>query len=394
VVDYVHYWKERAEIPAKQILRWMKVSEGTFYNWRQRYGKVNEHNGWIPRDHWLEEWEKRAILDFYWDHPLEGYRRLTYMMLDANVVAASATSVYRVLKRAGVMNRRNSKPSQKGKGFHQPGRPHRHWHVDIAYLNIAGTFYFLCSVLDGYSRFIVHWEIREKMEEIDVETILQRAREEYPDETPRIITDNGPQFIAKEFKHFIRISGMTHVKTSPYYPQSNGKLERYHRTIKSECIRPKTPLSLEDARRVVTTYVRQYNEERLHSALQYVTPLDKLLGREQAIFAERDRKLEEARALRAQRRAEQRPQLRERGRDATLEVDWAEDTALRGRNRSADPVAKTEESGSLPGQGANSSVTSRDPNSSGLAPRRQIPGGLGDSVPHSRKSAEGPSSTC
>ena len=88
-------------------------------------------------------------------------------------------------------------------------------------------------------------------------------------------------------------------------------MERYHRTIKSECIRPKTPLSLEDGRRVVTTYVRQFNEERLHSALQYVTPLDKLLGREQAIFAERDRKLEEARALRAQRRAEQRPQLRE-----------------------------------------------------------------------------------
>ncbi len=392
MVDYVHYWKERAEIPAKQILRWMKVSEGTFYKWRQRYGKVNEHNGWIPRDHWLEEWEKRAILDFYWDHPLEGYRRLTYMMLDADVVAASASSVYRVLKRAGVLNRRNSKPSQKGKGFHQPRRPHQHWHVDIAYLNIAGTFYFLCTILDGYSRFIVHWEIREKMEEVDVETILQRAREEYPGETPRIITDNGPQFIAKEFKHFIRISGMTHVKTSPYYPQSNGKLERYHRTIKSECIRPKTPLSLEDARRVVTTYVQQYNEQRLHGALQYVTPLDKLLGREQAIFAERDRKLEEARSLRAQRRANQRPQLRERGKDATLEVDWAEDTALRGRNRSADPVAKTEESGSLHGQGASSSVT--DPNSSGLAPKRQIPGGLGDRVPHSRKTAEGPSSTC
>ncbi len=392
MVDYVRYWKERAEIPAKQILRWMKVSEGTFYKWRQRYGKVNEHNGWIPRDHWLEEWEKRAILDFYWDHPLEGYRRLTYMMLDADVVAASASSVYRVLKRAGVLNRRNSKPSQKGKGFHQPRRPHQHWHVDIAYLNIAGTFYFLCTILDGYSRFIVHWEIREKMEEVDVETILQRAREEYPGETPRIITDNGPQFIAKEFKHFIRISGMTHVKTSPYYPQSNGKLERYHRTIKSECIRPKTPLSLEDARRVVTTYVQQYNEQRLHSALQYVTPLDKQLGREQAIFAERDRKLEEARSLRAQRRANQRPQLRERGKDATLEVDWAEDTALRGRNRSADPVAKTEESGSLHGQGASSSVT--DPNSSGLAPKRQIPGGLGDRVPHSRKTAEGPSSTC
>ena len=190
-MDYVQYWNQRAEVPAKQILRWMKVPQGTYYKWRQRYGKVNEHNGWIPRDHWLEEWEKRAILDFYWDHPLEGYRRLTYMMLDADVVAASASSVYRVLKRAGVLNRRNSKPSQKGKGFHQPSRPHRHWHVDIAYLNIAGTFYFLCTVLDGYSRFIVHWEIREKMEEVDVETILQRARERFPGESSRTTDHNS-----------------------------------------------------------------------------------------------------------------------------------------------------------------------------------------------------------
>ena len=98
--------------------------------------------------------------------------------------------------------------------------------------------------------------------------------------------------------------------------------------------------------------------------------------------------------MRAQRRADQRPQLRECGKDARLEVDWAEDTALRGRNRSVDPVAKTEEFGSLLGQGANSSVTISDPNSSGLATKRQIPGGLGDSVPHSRKTAEGPSSTC
>ena len=114
---------------------------------------------------------------------------------------------------------------------------------------MGGTFYYMFSVLDGYSRFIVHWEIREQMTEQDVETILQRAREKFSGETPRIISDTGPQFIAKEFKEFIRICGMTHVRTSPYYPQSSGKLERYHRTIKSECIRPDTPLSLEGARR-------------------------------------------------------------------------------------------------------------------------------------------------
>jgi len=321
----------------------MKVPEGTFYNWRQRYGKVNEHNGWIPRDHWLEDWEKKAILEFHLEHPLAGYRRLTYMMLDAEVVAVSATSVYRVLQQAGVLNRFNSKPSGKGKGFHQPTAPHRHWHVDIAYLNIAGTFYFLCSILDGYSRFIVHWEIREKMEEIDVEAILQRAREKFPGETPRIISDNGPQFIAKEFKQFVRLCGMTHVRTSPYYPQSNGKLERYHRTIKSECLRPGTPLCLDDARRITEKYVREYNETRLHGALGYVTPQDKLLGKEAAIFAARDRKLQEAR----ERRAENRRRCNETEACYTQDA-WAEDRAPVRTDPSAAPGPEAKSGGPAP----------------------------------------------
>ena len=91
------------------------------------------------------------------------------------------------------------------------------------------------------------------MTEADIETIIQRTRERYPDAWPRIISDNGPQFIAKDFKEFIRLCGMTHVKTSPYYPQSNGEIERWHRSLKSECIRPGVPLSLADAQRLVET---------------------------------------------------------------------------------------------------------------------------------------------
>ncbi len=252
----------------------------------------------MPRDHWLTEEEKRQIIAFAYDHPLEGYRPLTFMMLDADVVAASPTSVWRVLHQAGLLARVNGKPSRKGTGFVQPLGPHQHWHVDVSYLNIAGTFYFLCSILDGYSRFLVHWEIHENMGENVVETIIQKAREKYPNERPRIITDNGPQFIAKDFKEFIRICGMTHVKTSPYYPQSNGKIERFHRTLKGDCIRTQVPLSLQDARRLVTGYVAHYNETRLHSAIGYLTPKDKLEGRGPEIFAARDRKLAEARERR------------------------------------------------------------------------------------------------
>jgi transposase InsO family protein len=137
--------------------------------------------------------------------------------------------------------------------------PHQAGH-HLSYINISGTFYYLCSILDGCSRYIVNWDLRESMTEADIEIILQAAKEKYPEARPRIISDNGPQFIAKDFKEFIRISGMTHVRTSPYYPQSNGKIERWHKSLKGECIRPGTPLSLDDARRLVEGYVEHYQQ--------------------------------------------------------------------------------------------------------------------------------------
>src|SRR5262249_37769640 len=147
--------------------------------------------------------------------------------------------------------------------------------------------------------------------EAEIEQILQRAREKFPGVTPRIISDNGPQFIAKDFKEFIRICGMTHVKTSPYYPQSNGKIEPFHRTLKDDCIRTETPLALEEAQRIVAKYVEHYNTVRLHSAIGYITPKDKLEGRDKEILAARDRKLEEAR--------ERRKAKRQAARQATLD---------------------------------------------------------------------------
>jgi hypothetical protein len=141
------------------------------------------------------------------------------------------------------------------------------------------------------------------MGEADIELVLQRAGEKFPDAHPRSITDNGPQFIARDFHDFIRLCGMTHVRTSPYYPQSNGKIERWHDTLKCDCLRPHVPLSLDDARQLVEQFVGHYNHVRLHSAIGYVTPADKLAGREPQVLAERDRKLAAARERRSRRRA-------------------------------------------------------------------------------------------
>ena len=300
VVEFVTGFTAKTELSARWVLARLGVESAQFYRWTARHGRVNVHNGSVPREHWLAPWEREAILAYHDRHPLEGYRRLAFMMLDADVAAVSPATVYRVLRAAGRLDRWNPKPSRKGQGFQQPRGAHAHWHVDVTYVNVAGTFYYLCAILDGYSRFIVHWELREAMRTADVETILQRARERYPAAAPRVISDNGPQFVARDFREFIRGAGMTHVRTSPYYPQSNGKLERWHQTLKVTAIRPTAPGSFAAAHRVIAGFVEHYNSHRLHSAIGFITPADKLAGREHEIWAARDRKLEAARERRRQ----------------------------------------------------------------------------------------------
>jgi transposase InsO family protein len=302
-VAFVNRWSARTELPVRRLLKWLELSGAKFYDWCRRRGLENQHNGAQPRDFWVLDWERERVIEYYKAHRLDGYRRLTFMMLDENIVAVSPSSTWRILRRAELLNRWNLKESKKGTGFIQPLVAHEHWHIDISYLNISGTFYYLIAVIDGASRYIVAWDIRTQMTEWDVEIVLQRAKETFPKARPRIISDNGPQFIATEFKEFIRISGMTHVRTSPYYPQSNGKSERVNKTIKVECIRPQVPLSLDDAKRLVARYVEHYNNVRLHSSIGYVAPAARLAGRHIHIFSERRTKLEQARTVRQNSRS-------------------------------------------------------------------------------------------
>lgn len=289
----------KTNTPVGKLLQLIGISTSKYYSWVDRKDKLNNHNSIIPKQHWIVDWERQAIINYAKEHFGEGYRRLTYMMIDDNIAAVSPSTTYRVLKSAGLLNRWNVvKISSKGTGFIQPDKPHQHRHNDIKYVNFRGTFLFLISVIDGYSRYIVHHELRLNMQEYDVELTVQKALEKYPGVKPRLITDNGPQYISKDFAEYLKFAGLQHIRTSIAYPQSNGKIERYHRTIQQECIASKSMINLEDARAQIAKFIDYYNNKRLHSSLFYLTPDDFLNNRITEKLEQRNIKLQLAKKAR------------------------------------------------------------------------------------------------
>jgi len=285
VVGFVESLHTRTTLPRKNILSWASIRRTTYYDWRKRLGEPNRHNGHIPREHHATPEEKAEVCAYARTQLHKGYRALTYEMLDGDIAALSPSTIYRILSAAGLLGRAGA-PTKKGKGFAQPSAPHKHWHTDFTYINIGGTFHFLCAVLDGYSRAVLAWEIAPTMTSADAQRVIQKAREAHPGARPRIISDNGSQFTAREFGSFLN------------HPQSNGKIERFNLSYKHGCIYPLTPLTLEDARRITGDYIEHYNNERLHSALGYITPADMLAGRQKEIHDSRDKKLAAAREKR------------------------------------------------------------------------------------------------
>jgi len=289
----------KTDTPVNKLLDLIGITSSKYYSWIDRREQGNNHNGIVPKKHWILDWERQAIINYARTHIGEGYRRLTYMMIDANIAAVSPSTTYRILKSAGLLNRWNKvKKSSKGNGFLQPTNPHQHWHTDIKYVNFRGSFLFLISVIDGFSRYIVHHELRRNMQEYDVQITIQKALEKYPGVKPRLITDNGSQFISKDFAEYLKFAGLQHIRTSIAYPQSNGKIERYHRTIHEECLMRKSLIDLDDARKQIDRFILYYNTKRLHSSLFYLTPDDFLNDRISVKLDERNVKLQLAKKAR------------------------------------------------------------------------------------------------
>ena len=244
----------------------------------------------------------QAIINYRKLHMDVGYRKLTWMMVDENICFLSESSVYQILSDHDLLSPwLNNKFDPAGKEYkNKPLYPHHHWHTDIAYIKIGNIFYFLIMLLDGYSRFLLDWELMPDMLGSSVEMFVQKGKEKYPWAHPMLIHDNGGQFISKDFKELVSRINITSVHTRRNHPQTNGKIERMNGTVKSEALRPGCPSSYQEACEILNQYAYTYNYQRLHAGISYLRPADMFFNRGSKILGERDSKIKHARSVRKQ----------------------------------------------------------------------------------------------
>jgi putative transposase len=277
----------------RRILQHLGLSRARYRDWTRRAAaeRLDDRRPIAPsRDGILVE-EKAAVLAYALAHPKDGYRRLTWQMVDADVAYLSESSVYRILREADLLARWKRR-TRAGTAPAKPTRPHERWHTDLMYLRIADSWYFLVTVLDAYSRYVVHWELLTSMVASDVRLVLQQALEA-TGATPRLVTDNGSQFTAAEFKDLVRRFALEHIRIRTYHPESNGLVERFHRSTR-EVVEDQSLGNLARARAILGAWVRHYNDERLHAGLGYLTPATYYRGDPAARQAEREAKLAQA----------------------------------------------------------------------------------------------------
>ncbi len=298
--------RRRSRVPVEWITKRLGLSRSRYYDWRQRraQGRLRDRQPVHPQlDRALPE-EEEAVKSFALEHPRDGYRRLAWMMVDEDVAYLSPSSVYRILDRADLLCRWKP-PGKAGRKPQPPTAPHQQWHTDLMYLWVKGRWYFFVSVLDSFSRYLVHWELLASMRAADVRDVIHAALEKHPGLQPRIVHDNGSQFTSRDFKKLVKRFALEQIQIRLYHPQSNGRIERFHRSLRRG-LAGHDPAHQLEARDLIGDWVEHYNQERLHAALHYLTPEDYLQGRQEKRLAERRQKLHRARRHRRRENAKRK----------------------------------------------------------------------------------------
>lgn len=296
--------RARTGWPVAQIAARLGLSETTYYRWRARKetgslaDRVVVPLRQVPAPTPAEE---ESVCGYALFHPQIGYKRLTWQMVDEDIVYLREYQVYRILSAHDLLRRSETVEPETLRRPPEPKRPDQVWHVDLMYLYITPRWYYLVDVLDSYSRFLVHWSLNLTMEAETVTLTVQQALEGLSERRagePRIVHDNGGQFLGHEWYEFIRGAGLTDIRTRVAHPQSNGRLERLHRSHREEGLDDEALSAYYRALDAMTGWAAYYNYQRPHSALRYLRPIDYYRGDPEARLAERQDKLVAAVAAR------------------------------------------------------------------------------------------------
>ena len=291
---------EESELSVRRTLNELGVSRSSFYRWYKAY-RDDGYEGLVarnksPRQFWnkLPESVKEQCLEVALEHPELSPRELAWHITDQHEYFISESSVYRLLKQYDLITSPAYILLQAGDKFHTPTkRINELWQTDFTYFKIVGWgWYFLSTVLDDYSRYIISWKLTTTMSADDVKLTLDDAIEQtgvaqvMVKHRPRLLSDNGPCYLSKELREYLDEQKIEHTRGAPYHPQTQGKIERYHRSMKNvvKLENYYYPWELEKA---IRQFVDYYNHQRYHESLDNVTPADMFYGRYEEIMDRR-----------------------------------------------------------------------------------------------------------
>jgi putative transposase len=280
----------------RQTLADLGIPRSTYYRWRQgQQGQSSQAHSGDRRRPWnqLTPEEDGKILAAAREAPDLSSRQLAAWITDNAGFAVSESTVYRILRREGLVKRLEVQ-LVAGKEYHtKTTGPHQMWATDASYFRVAGWgYYYLVTVMDDYSRFILSWKLQKDMAADSLIDVVQEAVDatgmtEVPvEDRTQLLSDNGPGYVSRAFRDYLHLVGIRHIFAAPFHPQTNGKLERYHQTLKREVnqVPYELPSQLEGA---LADFVDYYNFHRYHKALGDVSPADVLYGRRERILQRR-----------------------------------------------------------------------------------------------------------
>ena len=289
---------EDSDLGVNRTLKELGIPKRTFYNWYGRY-KDEGYDGLAPKSSSPHtQWNKipdqirNDIVDFALEIPELSPRELACRYTDSKGYFISESSVYRILKSRGLITSPAYVVMRADKEFKdKTSRPNQMWQTDFTYFKIIGWgWYYLSTILDDYSRYIIHWELCSTMKTDDVTRCLDQALINAglnKDQMPRLLSDNGSCYVSKDLSEYMEGIGMDHVRGRPMHPQTQGKIERWHRSLKN-IIKLENYYLPGELEQNIKKFVDYYNDERYHESLQNVTPKDVYFGRQNEVLEKRE----------------------------------------------------------------------------------------------------------